>query len=212
MLPVISYYFTLVSPFTYLGHGEFLRIAKAYGAQIAYKPVFLGKIFPESGGVPLAQRHVSRQAYRFVELARWAHRRGLPLNLRPKYFPCDITLADRVAIALGDDIEAYMPAVLAGLWAQDLNLADEAVIAGILAKSGLDAPAIIATAKTQAIQDRYDTNNAEALALGVFGSPAYVLNGEIFWGQDRLDLLEDALKTGRAPFVAPSASPPAASQ
>ncbi len=206
MQPVISYYFTLVSPFTYLGHAEFLRIAKAYGVKIAYKPVFLGKIFPASGGVPLAQRHALRQAYRFVELERWAHQRGLPLNLRPKYFPCDITLADRVAIALGDDIESFMPAVLAGVWAQDQNMVDESTLLGILTKAGLDAPTILAKARTEATQASYDANVGEALAAGVFGTPAYVLNGEVFWGQDRLDLLEDALKTGRPPFTAPSVS------
>src|SRR5256884_3421299 len=87
MAKVVDYYFTPVSPYTYLGHERFLEIAARHGATIAVKPVDYGRIFPVSGGLPVKQRAPQRQAYRLTELRRWRDHLALPLNLEPKYSP-----------------------------------------------------------------------------------------------------------------------------
>ena len=193
----IDYYFTSVSPFTYLGHSTFLQIADGAGVEIRYKPVRLGKVFANSGALPLAERPKSRQAYRLLEIGRWARKRGLPVNLHPAHFPTDPGLADRCVIALqetGQQAGAFLGQILAACWSQEKNIADEAVIREILSALNVDADELIRLAQSEKIQAIYDANTADAVEQGVLGSPAYLLNGEQFWGQDRLELLADALK------------------
>ena len=200
----IAYHFTLLSPWAYLGHDAFLEIAARHGCAIDFRPVALGTVFAQTGGVPLAQRHPARQAYRMIELQRWRDRRGLALQLRPAFFPCDIALADRAVLALaaaGRAPGAYVRAALAAVWAQDRNCADPAVLAALLRECGEDE-ALLQIAASEATKARYARLTEEAIAMGVVGSPCYVLDGEPFWGQDRLDLLEDALESGRAGYRA----------
>ena len=200
----IAYYFTLLSPWAYLGHAEFGRIAARHKLAIDYRAVGLGQIFPETGGLPLAKRHPARQHYRMMELPRWRDKRGVPLTLQPKYFPCDIALADKLLIAIiaaALDPEAFIPKVFAALWVEDRNPADEAVLMDILRAAGLDAGKLMAAAQSPASAETYQANIRQALAAGVFGSPSYVWQSEIFWGQDRLELLEDALVSGRAGYL-----------
>lgn len=204
MTATITYVFTSNSPWTYLGHAAFVDIAKRHGATIDYRPVPLGTIFAETGGLPLAKRHPVRQRYRLLELQRWRVRRGVQLNLHPQFFPVDPSQADRIAIAIaesGADPAAFLRRTFAAVWAEEQNIADTATIAAIAAASGVPQPTI-ERAATPEIEAIYQRNRAEAEASGVFGAPSYVLNGEVFWGQDRLDLLEDALATGRAPYTA----------
>ena len=96
----IDYYFSLVSPWAYIGHAPFMEIAQRHGLEINYKPVFLGRVFAETGGLPLAQRHPARQRYRLLELQRWREKRGLSFHLQPKYWPFDVNAADRCVIAM----------------------------------------------------------------------------------------------------------------
>ena len=96
----IDYYYSLVSPRAYIGHAPFMAIAAEHGLSINHKPVFLGRVFAETGGLPLAQRHPARQRYRWLELQRWREKRGLDFHLKPKHWPFDVNLADRFAIAI----------------------------------------------------------------------------------------------------------------
>ena len=204
MAATITYVFTSHSPWTYLGHAAFLDIARRHGAAVEYRPVPLGAIFAETGGQPLAKRHPVRQRYRLVELQRWRARRGLPLNLHPQFFPVDPVLADRLAIAIaeaGGDPDPFLRRVFAAVWAEERNLADPATIADLAAASGI-GPELQARAGAPEIAAAYQRNREMAEAAGVFGAPSYILNGELFWGQDRLDLLDDALATGRPPYRA----------
>src|ERR671920_296818 len=91
----IDYYFSLVSPWAYIGHAPFMEIAQRHGVEVNHKPVFLGRVFSETGGLPLSQRHPARQRYRIVELQRWREKRGLAFNLQPKHWPFHVTLRDR---------------------------------------------------------------------------------------------------------------------
>tara|TARA_R110001583_G_scaffold61717_5_gene182094 strand:- start:283 stop:876 length:594 start_codon:yes stop_codon:yes gene_type:complete len=193
----IDYYLTSISPFTYLGHTTLLQIAKDAGAKIRYKPVKLGQVFAVSGALPLAERPKCRQAYRLLEIGRWAKKRGLPVNLHPAHFPTNPGLADSCVIALqeaGQDAGVFLGQVLAACWSQQKDIADEAVIREILTALDIDADALVNQAQSQQIQTLYEANSAEAIDRGVLGSPAYLLNGEQFWGQDRLELLAEALK------------------
>ena len=199
----IDYLFTLMSPWAYLGFDRFHAITKAQNATIRYRPVMLLEVFSETGGLPLAKRAPVRQAYRFVELQRWRAARQLPLVLRPKHVPFDAVLADCLALALieaGQSPEAYLRAAHRAIWAEERNLADEGELAALLTGAGHDAAAIIALAKGETVRAQYAGNRDWALGAGIFGAPSYLLDGEIFWGQDRLDLLEAALVSGRPAY------------
>jgi 2-hydroxychromene-2-carboxylate isomerase len=198
MPTTVDYYLAPQSPWTYLGHDRFARIAAAAGATVRVLPIDLGgKVFPVSGGLPLGQRAPQRQAYRLVELARFRDALGLPLNLKPRYFPVPGDDAARLIIAAdqGDGAAAAMRlagAVLTAVWAQERNIADASTLAELLAECGLPAERLAAS-RTPEVQARYERNTQQAIDAGIFGSPSYVIDGEIFWGQDRLDFVERRL-------------------
>lgn len=194
----VDYYFAPQSPWAYLGHQRLADIARRTGANIRVMPMDLGgKVFPISGGLPLGQRAPQRQAYRLVELQRFSEHLGAPLHLKPKYFPVGGDDAARLIIAAdmaqgADAAMAVAGAVLSACWAQERNIADEKVLAELLAEQGLPA-AWVEKSHSQAVQERYDAYTQAAIDAGVFGAPSYVIDGEIFWGQDRLDFVERAL-------------------
>lgn len=197
MNPTIDYYFTPQSPWTYLGHARFARIARASGAIIRVRPVNYDVIFPASGGLPLGKRAPQRQAYRLVELRRVSGHLGVPLNVHPRFFPVDVHAAARLIIAVdahdgGEAAMAFCGAVFSAIWIEERDLADHAVLSALLSECGLPAERAeqADSAQTQALYAGY---TSQALEANVFGAPSYVLNGEIFWGQDRLDYLERAL-------------------
>jgi 2-hydroxychromene-2-carboxylate isomerase len=192
------YYFAPQSPWTYLGHLRFWDIARQAGATIELRPVDLGgKVFPLTGGLPLAKRAPQRQTYRLVELQRFADWLHVPIHLQPTYFPVGGDDAAKLIIAvdLHDGADAAMhiaDAVLRAVWAEQRNIADEATLAALLRERELPARRI-EDAHTQAVADRYAAYTQEAIDAGVFGAPSYVIDGEIFWGQDRLDFVERRL-------------------
>jgi 2-hydroxychromene-2-carboxylate isomerase len=193
----VDYYFTPISPFVYLGHARFVAIARRHGATIAVKPINLGQVFPVSGGLPLSKRAPQRQAYRLVELKRWSHHLGVPLNPQPAHFPISADLASRwVLAALEQSVDVALDLALAqgrAVWAEDRNIADAATLAAIATAQGLDAAALAERANAADIAMRYAVLTQEAIDRGVFGAPTYVCGGELFWGQDRLDFLDRAL-------------------
>jgi 2-hydroxychromene-2-carboxylate isomerase len=199
----LDYYFSMVSPWAYIGHATFMDLVRRHQVSVIYKPVALGSVFAETGGLPLAKRHPVRQRYRMFELQRWRERRKLKFELRPKYWPFDVALADRFVIATverGLDPEAFMRKAFSAVWEEERNLADEATLTAIAADAVLPASELVAEAKSDATQRLYEQNFHDAVGADVFGSPCYVLEGEVFWGQDRLDLLNDALTSGRPPY------------
>ncbi|MFZ2100626.1 MAG: 2-hydroxychromene-2-carboxylate isomerase [Oricola sp.] len=203
----IDYYFTSISPFSYLGHKAIADVAERHGATIAFKPVNLGGVWAESGAVPMPQRTPMRQRYRLIELQRAAEFRGLPITPKPAHFPVDPTLADHTVIAVvesGAHPGEYMTRVFEAIWVNDKNISDEGVLADVLAATGHDASSILERAASDAVAAIRATNTQDAVAADAMGAPAYVLNGEPFWGQDRIEYLERALATGRAPFAAPA--------
>jgi 2-hydroxychromene-2-carboxylate isomerase len=203
MTRTVTCYFTTVSPWAYIGHELFLKIAREHDVGADWKPVNLGEIFPQTGGLPLGKRAPARQRYRMLELQRWREKRGLNFSLHPKNWPFDCALADRSVIAVvesGSDPAAYIGSVFKAVFEEERNCADEGVLGDLLRLSGHDAQSILAAARAPDTGAAYNANIAGALAAGVFGSPTYIREGELFWGQDRLELLEDALRSGRKPF------------
>ena len=201
MTKTVDYYFTPQSPWTYLGHERFAQIARAADANVRVLPVDLGgKVFPVSGGLPVGQRAPQRQAYRLLELQRYSDYLRAPINVKPKYFPVSGDESARLIIAvdLHDGSDAAMKisgAVFSAVWVRERHIADEKVLAELLAECGLD-PARLEQSHSQAVQERYEANTQQAIDAGVFGAPSYVVDGEIFWGQDRLDFLERRLALG----------------
>ena len=180
-----------------------MTIAERQRVAVNYKPVFLGRVFAQTGGLPLPQRHPVRQRYRLVDLQRWRERRGVALNLQPKHWPFDVNLADRFVVAIvaaNKDPDPFMRRAMAGVWEEERNLGDPLVIAELAEAAGLDSTSLLEVARGTLTEAVYALNLENAVAADVFGSPAYVLDGEVFWGQDRLELLDDALTSGRAPY------------
>ena len=195
----ITYYLSLNSPWTYMGSAPFAEIVRRHGATVDVKPAKFGPIFEQTGGLPLPKRSPQRQAYRMMELKRWREVRDAPIHLEPKHFPSDDAVAVRLVIAArlqGKNAHLLSLELGRALWEREESLADAAAMASAAQRAGLAAAELRAGGPSDAELDAlYDKFTQEALAAGVFGAPSYVLpSGEIFWGQDRLDLLERALK------------------
>ena len=202
MASPVDYYFAPQSPWAYLGHQRFWDLARQAGAAVQVLPVDLGKIFPRSGGLPLGQRAPQRQAYRLVELKRFADWLDLPLNLHPSYFPVPGDQAARLILAVagsqGSDAAMRLSsAVLKAVWAEQRNIDDAGTLAQLLAECSLPAGAL-EESRSPAVQQRYESATQQAFDAGVFGAPSYVIDGELFWGQDRLDFVQRRL-AGTAP-------------
>jgi 2-hydroxychromene-2-carboxylate isomerase len=199
----VDVYFSLLSPWAHLGHEPFLEVARRHGVEIGWRPMPLMSVFADTGGVPLLKRALPRRTYRDLELLRWADRRKRPLKLRPAHWPFDPGLADRAIIALvdaGKDPAGYVGAGFRAAWEEDRDMANRATIAELLSAQGFDAEATLAAAEREEAEKVYAANHQAAVEVGVFGSPAYVLDGEVFWGQDRIDLLDEALASGRPAY------------
>ena len=195
----VTYFLAPQSPWTYLGHERLVTMAKAHHARIDIKPFDLGKVFSVSGGLPLAKRAPQRQAYRLADMARTAAFLNLPLNPQPKFFPVPPEQAAKVIIAartgLGEEVALTVAgAIMRALWAEEKNIADEAMLVQVADLCGLDGRMLLKSSATAGVQEQYDKNTDEAIAANVFGAPWYCVDGEAFWGQDRLDFVERALK------------------
>lgn len=195
----IDYYFGTISPFAYLAGDRLERIAARHAAAITYKPLDILQLFDRTGGVRPANRHPSRMDYRAQELARWADHLGMPLNLKPAYWPVNMAPSSYAIIAAqqagGGDAGGLVQGFLRAVWAEDRDISDDAVIRDILAAHGFD-PAL-ADKGLFVGAETYGRNLEQAVEAGVFGSPFYVVreSGQKFWGQDRLDFLDRHLGT-----------------
>ncbi|TNF60627.1 MAG: 2-hydroxychromene-2-carboxylate isomerase [Burkholderiales bacterium] len=193
----VDYYFAPQSPWMFLGHARFRELLRRTGSAVRVLPVDYGRIFPASGGIPLPQRAPQRQAYRLVELRRFSQWLGIPLNVQPRHFPVAGDPASLLitAVARADGAEAALDligAIGAAIWQRELDAADPDVLCQLLQELGL--PAVrLDEAASGPVRLAYDEHTRQAIDAGVFGAPSYVVDGEIFWGQDRLELLAQRL-------------------
>lgn len=195
-MKTIDYYFWMNSDWAYLGADRLEMLAARHQATIRYLPVDLPEVYARTGGVLLGQRSPERQAYRVTELARWCRKLGIHVNPKPAFMCPDAELASRIVIAAdtaGLPVPALYKAILKAEWCDDQDISDIGTLSGVLQRLGLDAPALLAAAGQPGIASAYRRNTDEAVKVGVFGSPAYVYRGEVFWGQDRLEMLEEAI-------------------
>ena len=196
MTKTVDYFFTPGSPWTHLGHERFVAIARKAGAHVNVKPVDYGRIFPVSGGLPLAQRPKQRQAYRMMELKRWRDFLAIPINPVPKYFPVPVEAAARLIIAADKkDLNALALTGFIGkaIWEEERDISDADTLKAIAAEHGRNAKLLWDAAQGEETRATYDAYTQEAIDRQVFGAPTYVYRDELFWGQDRLEFLERAL-------------------
>jgi 2-hydroxychromene-2-carboxylate isomerase len=197
MAKTCEYYFAPQSPWVYMGHARFIALAQQHGVRIDMKPIDLGKVFNVSGGLPLAKRPAQRQAYRLLELKRWSDYLQVPLNPQPKFFPVSGDPAAKLILAAqlahGTDAAlALAGAIMRNLWAEEKNIADTDQLIAIANACGHDGKSLSKSSETASIQAEYDRHTEDAISANVFGVPWYVVDGEGFWGQDRLDFVERA--------------------
>jgi 2-hydroxychromene-2-carboxylate isomerase len=192
----VTYYFTPVSGFAWVGHRAFLDLAEKAGAEVIFRPFDILALFAAQGTVPPPKQGDLRLGYRREDMARWAARRGVALNPIPAHWPapsapsCKVLLA---ADALGHDMGDVAEALMRGIWSEERNIADSGDLEAILGGAGYPAAEILARSQAADIDAALEANGEAAQADGVFGSPTYVVDGTRFFGQDRLDFVAEAL-------------------
>lgn len=197
---IICYFWT-ISDWAYFGQERLEAMAQKYGAAIDYRPVDLPKVYARTGGILLGQRSKQRQDMRIAELKRWRKRLGIPLNIEPKYFPVNQDPSSRLIVAAklaGLPLGPLTFAIMRGMWAEDRDISDDATLREIAAPHVPDVDGLLALSKQPHVQTEYERYTEQAPADGVFGSPFYLYAGEILWGQDRLDFLEELLAEKRS--------------
>ena len=194
----ILYFYSVASPFAHLGNKRLIEISKKYSVEIIEKPIDLvGKVFVATGGVPVPQRHISRQNYRLLELKRWGEFLNIKINQKPKFFPPKDphipALFCIASIDMGIKIEFGMK-VLEQLWAQENDISNLETLKLIANDLKINFEDLNKLAMSDKIKNIYEANTKEAINMNIFGVPTYIYNNEMFWGQDRLELLEYSLK------------------
>lgn len=196
MTATIQYWFSTASPWTWLGSQRFGELVARTGAKVEVLPVDLGAVFAATGGTPFPLRSDARQSYRQLELARWSRRLGVPITLEPRHYPVDRGPSSRLLIAASDaglDALALSHAILRAIWLDNQDIADDATLRRLADDCGFDGSALLRRAARPEVQARYEANTRGAIEAQVFGSPTFVVEGERFWGQDRLDFLAERL-------------------
>lgn len=194
----VFYYFSTLSTWTYVGAKAFRKLDVAHNLSVRHKPINLLTMFEATGGLPAGKRSPQRQAWRRIEMQRWAKRRRLAMNFDPAHWPFNPRLAEDAVIAAtlmsGETTAGKLAdAMTKAMWEQDEDLAGQTVVAKIVEANGLPSHEIIDQSSSDEISAMYRQNTQEAIERGVFGAPTYFLRDNIYWGQDRLDMLEEAL-------------------
>lgn len=191
------------SPWAYFGGPRLAAIIQAYAVKLELRPFDFQAVVPHTGGIPLRTRPEARQSYHALELARWSQRLKMPINPAPRYYrkqavppdwnkrPGWTVIAAQLA---GLDAQALSHALLKALWVEELDTADASVRASIADRLGMPGAELVEAEQSEVVQAAYRDFSEQARLLGVFGSPTYVVESERFWGQDRLDFLEDRLR------------------
>ncbi len=191
----VEFYFDFGSPTSYLAYTQLPGICAAAGAELVYRPVLLGGVFQATGNVsPIAVPAKGR--YTLIDMQRFARRYGVPLKMNP-HFPINTLLLMRAATGVQlrqpERFEALLACVFKGMWVDALNLGDAAVLGPLLAEAGFDPQALLALAADQEVKDALKANTEAAIKRGMFGAPTLFVGDQMFFGQDRLDFVREAL-------------------
>ena len=195
MTKTIEFYFDFGSPAAYLAATQLPHIAADTGAELVWKPMLLGGVFQATGNHSPAEIK-PKGPYMTTDLKRFARRYGVPFAHNP-HFPINTLLLMRGATGLQtqqpDRFADYVKAMYSAVWVDARNMNDPATVGETLQAAGFDAAAVLALANAQDTKDRLKAITQEAVARGVFGAPTMFVGGEMFWGQDRLDFVREAL-------------------
>lgn len=192
-MPHIDYFFSTLSPYTYLASNRLEEVAQKHSATVTYKPMDIVALFGRTGGTPPKDRHPNRQAYRALDLVRQARKLNMPFNLNPKFWPTNPAPSSFAIIAAqnagGGDLGKMVHTVLRSVWANEKDIAEDDVIQACLTEAGFDPGLVDSGLLTGA--ETYAANLEEAVDRGVFGAPFYITDsGEPFWGQDKIEELD----------------------
>ncbi|MEO0829941.1 MAG: 2-hydroxychromene-2-carboxylate isomerase [Pseudomonadota bacterium] len=193
---VVEYWFAPISGYAYLGHKPLMRLSAKTGATVHFRPVEIARLFAASETTPPFAQSPARQAYRVADQARWAVREGLAMASKPKHWPTAPGLACRVILAagaLGLDQGEVSFACLKGVWADEIDIADPQQLSDALDQAGFPGHQILARADVPDMADESELITKEGIDRGIFGSPTFMVDGQMFWGQDRLDFVRAAL-------------------
>jgi 2-hydroxychromene-2-carboxylate isomerase len=193
MKKTVIYFHSLSSPWAYLGWPRFKALIEKHALDVVVRPT---RIVPPNGGIPLLSRPEARRRYHEVELTRWRKRLNMPLVLRPRHYPTDNQMSARMVIAadkLGWDALALSHALLHALWSEEKDVRDAAVRVGVANGLGMDGERLLALQDSPEMMAAWRASEEEAARYGVFGTPTYVYKDTLFWGQDRLEFLDEAL-------------------
>lgn len=192
----IEYFYVPHGAYAYLGSARFLEIAKAAGRKVVHRPFDFARVVEGAGSTATRSRPAKHRAYFFGrEIQRWAEYRNAPVvDGMPTYHWNDVSLAAQALIVANDtgEADALSHAFLEAHWRDDADLADRPTLERLIAGAGLDPAVLLAAADTDAVRARYEANTEEAIRRSVFGSPTYFVDGDMFYGQDRLELVERA--------------------
>ncbi len=203
-MATIEYVYSAHSAYAYLGSAELRRICADHGATLVHKPIVLTPVVESQGSQPFRARTQAHVDYFFGrEIERWAEYRNVSIvNFRPTHHDADYTLASGMIISLGgtgSETDAMAHALLEAHWRDDIDLSDRATLAKIASNLGHDAETLLREAASDAAQTTLRENSAWARENAVFGSPTYIVDGDPFYGQDHLALVERALTQPFAP-------------
>jgi 2-hydroxychromene-2-carboxylate isomerase len=190
----LEYFFDYVSPFSYLADTQIPALIERTGAELVYRPFFLGGAMQAAKNSP-PMTVPNKGAYMMADIRRWAKRYGVELNMNP-HFPVNTLHVMRAAVAALDDerFPDFHRAMFRGMWVTGQNLGDTEVLKAAIDDAGLDGAAIVARSKEQDVKDKLRQNTEEAVSRGAFGAPTLFVGEEMFWGNDRLDFVEEALR------------------
>ena len=195
--PTVECYYTLSSPWAYFAGPRLQDIAQRHRIRVVMKPYDFQAVAPKTGGIPILTRPMPRRDYHATELARWSRYLGMPLNLKPRFYPpVDNKTPGHTVIAaqqVGYDYMRLSHAILRAIWAEERNVALPQTRCELANENGMDGDTLMALETSESVVAEYQRNTDEVEQLGVFGAPTYVLDGELFWGQDRLEFLDRAL-------------------
>jgi len=197
MTKIVDYYFTPPSPYTYLAGPRFKLLAEKNNLTVNWKPFDLFAAFKLTGQKKVKERPPQIQANRLNELRRWGAFLEMKINIQPKHFPPDANPSHKMIIAAiktGNEVTNLANAYMSACWAEERNIGDTETIIAIANEQGFDGNSLFESAKNTEIQETLDQNTAEAIAQNVFGAPTWIYEGELFWGQDRIDFLTRAIE------------------
>lgn len=202
----ILFFFDFSSPFAYLGATQIEPLARKYNTLVRYRPFLLGALFREIGtpNVPLFEATEPKRRHYLADMARFADLYGVPLRF-PSRFPMNTVKPLRMALSVPEAERARLVhPVFHAYWALDLDISDDAVLVGLAQEAGFDGEALLGSAQSEAGKDRLRQGTGDAIKQGVCGAPCFLVNGLLFWGQDRLLFVEKALQGWRPKCDLPS--------